>query len=156
LNRSLVVLWCSTVLPFATLPWFTIARSQPQPWYFSHALFHIVYMPIVIVAIVAAAWLAANAPQRIVRILAALLAIAQAAAFGGHLGELISVTQHGGWDAGEDIFDETLHSFSSNVTVPALLAGIALVVVITGIVQLQGWRARRDAEVGASPAPPAP
>lgn len=145
MNRWIAVLWCTTVLPFATLPWVTIARSQPQPWYSSHALFHVVYLPIIAVAIYAAVRLATSASVRPIRWLAWLLVVAQAAGLAGHTGELISVFRHGGLDAGEEIFDESLHAVSAALTVPGLLAGIALVVMLT-LFAVVDARARRTTD----------
>jgi hypothetical protein len=142
MRNWLIVLWCTTVLPFATLPWLTIAREQPQPWYSSHALFHVVYMPIIAVAILAAGMIALETSSRLIKWLAWLLIVAESAAFLGHLGELISVSRHGGIDAGEDVFDETLHSLSASLTVPALIVGIALVLVMTVVAVMQGRRSR--------------
>jgi hypothetical protein len=148
LNQLIILLWATTVLPFATLPWVTIARAQPQPWYSSHALFHVVYLPIIAVAIWAAWRIAVTAPQRVMRVLAWLIVAAQTAGFIGHAGELISVTRNGGWDAGEEIFDEAVHALSANLTVPALLIGIVLVVVLTIVFAASSRRAAAAGAVG--------
>lgn len=149
MNRWFVIVLATTVVPFAILPWITIAREQPQPWYFSHALFHIVYLPIIAVAAFAGFQLARTAAQGGVRVLAYLLVAAQTAAFAGHAGELVSVTRNGGFDAGEEIFEEWLHSLSETFALPGLLAGLALVVAITVVLAVD----RRRQGAAAAPRP---
>lgn len=143
MNRLIAILWCTTFVPFAVLPWGTIAQPQPQPWYLSHLLFHIVYGPFVAVAIWAG-WRLWNVgrPQA-VRMIAGLVVVVQAVALAGHLGEAVSVVRNGGFDSGEDIFDERLHSIAANATVPALMAGMLLVIALTVVSEVHRRRQRR-------------
>jgi hypothetical protein len=150
MSRWIMVLWCTTVLPFATLPWVTIVREQPERWYSSHAIFHIVYLPIIAIAIVAAAQLRREGMPGAVRLLAWLLVAAEAIGFAGHAGELVAVAQHGWFDAGEDVFDKMLQEVSAAMTVPALPAGIVIVVAITVAAGLHARRERAQTETQTS------
>lgn len=134
MSARIRLLWLLEVVPFVALPLLTIAQTQPQPWYSSHALFHIVYLPIIGAAVLVALGLALyqEAPQSIRRLAWATVAL-QLAGLIGHFGELVAVGRSGGLDAGEEIYELPGHEVFAALTVPALAISILVLLVMTGI-----------------------
>ena len=128
------LLWLLEVVPFVVLPLLTIAQIQPEPWYSSHAFFHIVYLPIIATTVLVAAGLARlpEAPRSI-RWLARTTVVLQAVAAIGHLGELTAVARYGGFGAGEEIYERPGHEVFANLAVPSLALSILVLLVMTGI-----------------------
>lgn len=129
----LALAWLTVVLPFASLPWLTIAHDQDEvdAWWQSHLFFHIAYLPFVRAAVYVTRALAGAAPSRALRRLAAFVACLQVLAVVGHAGELLAVVRHGGLDAGEAIYQETAHEMFGVATPMMLLLSVALIVAIT-------------------------
>lgn len=138
ISRRLVVIWVLIALPF----WLTAATGGPGGETIAvpgaavgrllpHAVYHPVYVVILVGAIVLLLRFRIATHFRVVRGIALALAIAQAAAIVGMAGEEISVMQHGGLAAGKEVFKEPLHLASALVTEPALLASQVLLIVMT-------------------------
>ena len=148
MRRRLVVIWALVALPF----WLTAAtggpggETIPVPGaavgrLLPHAVYHPVYVVILIGAIVLLMRFRAATHSRSVRGVALALVIAQAAAILGMAGEEISVLQHGGLAAGKVVFKEPFHMASAFVTEPALLVSQVLVIVLT-LVTIRATRAQ--------------
>lgn len=138
MNRRLVVIWALIALPF----WLTAAtggpggETIPVPGaavgrLLPHAVYHPIYVVILIGAILFLLRLRSAMHSRVVRGVALSLVVAQAAAIVGMVGEEIALLQHGGLAAGKEVFKEPLHMFSAYVTEPALLASQILLIVTT-------------------------
>jgi len=138
--RRLLVLWALIALPF----WLTAAtggpggETVPVPGavvgkLLPHAVFHPVYVVILVGAIVLLLRFRTATQNGLLRGVALALVVAQAAAIVGMVGEEIAVLQHGGLAAGKDVFKEPLHLGSALVTEPALLASQILLVAMTAI-----------------------
>jgi len=140
MGRTFVMLWALVALPFVV----TAATGGPDGL-LPHAVFHPVYIVFLVGAILVLVRLRAATGSRMLRALALALLVAQAVAIVGHIGEEIAVLQHGGLSAGEDIFVESLHFWSANLTVPGLLASLLLLIVITIAAILARRRERRHA-----------
>jgi hypothetical protein len=121
MRRGLLLMWAGTVLPFLL----TIVNGGPDGR-LPHLLSHPTYVGFLGVAIWGVRRVRAAATSRSVRGLATGVAIAAVAAMLGHFGEFIAVLQNGGFGADETVFDTPLHSWSANVTVPAILVAIVL------------------------------
>ena len=107
-----------------------------------HAVYHPVYVVILVGAILYLLRLRSKTGSQFVRGLAVALVIAQAAAIVGMVGEEIAVFQHGGLSAGKDVFKEPLHMASALVTEPALVVSQILLIFIT-IAAIVGMRAEQ-------------
>jgi hypothetical protein len=149
MRRRLVVIWALVALPF----WLTAAtggpggETIPVPGavvgrLLPHAVYHPIYIVILIGSIALLLRFRAATQSRSVRGVALALVIAQAAAILGMVGEEISVLQHGGLAAGKDVFKEPFHIVSAFVTEPALLASQLLLIVVT-IVTILAIRAQQ-------------
>ncbi len=138
MKRMLVVIWALIALPFwltaltggpggETIPVPGAAMGRLLP----HAVYHPVYVVILIGAILYLLRVRSATLSRVVRGVAVALVVAQAAAIVGMIGEEISLFQHGGLAASKEVFKEPLHMFSAYVTEPALLASQILLIVMT-------------------------
>jgi hypothetical protein len=130
-GRRILLLWLFTFVPFATLPWFTIAQPQPQPWYSSHLFFHIAYMPLTVMVIALAVRVAREAERRVLGVLAWIVAASSAIALVGHAAELAATVRDGGLASGEAIWDDTFHVWAANITLPGLAVSYASIVALT-------------------------
>ena len=126
IGSRLVALWALIPLPF----WVTIATGGPDGL-LPHAVFHPVYVMLLIGAILLLLRLRAAADSRVVRGFALAVVVAQAAAIAGMVGEEIAVLQHGGLSAGREVFREPLHMSSASVTIPGLLLSQILLIALT-------------------------
>lgn len=130
-TRTLLPLWLTIWLPFATLPWITIAQYQ------FHIVFHVLY----ILILVAASWLSgrfvARAPTRSQRIAGRVLVVSQVAGLVGHGLELATSLRtlvddgYAATDSAYLLDEEPFHLWSANLTVPALVIGLVTLLVLT-------------------------
>jgi hypothetical protein len=155
MTRRLLGLWLLIALPF----WLTAAtggpggETLPVPGavvgrLLPHAVYHPVYVVILIAAILFLLRLRSATSSRLVRGLAVALVVAQAAAIVGMVGEEIAVLQHGGVSSGKEVFKEPLHMVSALVTEPALVVSQILLIVVT-IAAILSMRSER--RLAASP-----
>jgi hypothetical protein len=126
MGRRLVVLWALIPLPF----WVTIATGGPDGL-LRHAVFHPVYVMLLIGAILLLRRLRSATDSRVVRGFALAVVVAQAAAIAGMIGEEIAVLQHGGLSAGREVFQDPLHMRSAWITIPGLLSSQILLIALT-------------------------
>ena len=125
------------LVPFAILP-VTLLRTD-------HMMFHLVYIPCLIIGLWLIWQLKGLAPNRALRVLAWVLLAAQSVALLGHAGELFAVMQHGGFEAPYEVFEEPEHVLSARFALPAIMLSILTMVVMDLTAGIQGilHRARR-------------
>lgn len=126
MRRALVLMWVGMVLPFVL----TVLNGGPDGW-LPHVLFHPAYVAFLAVGLVGVRQLRSSSDSRAVRGLAAFAAAAAVLAVAGHAGEFVAVLQHGGWAAGESVFEMPLHMNSAIVTVPMVMLVIVLTAAAT-------------------------
>ena len=139
MKRWMVWAWVLVALPF----WLTAATLRPDGFLLPHAIFHPVYVAIILGALFVLVRLRSVTPSPVVRGLTLALIIVQVAAMLGHIGEEISVITHGGLDATEAVFDEPFHMRSATLTVPGLLLSQLLLIAMTVAAVVAGRRASR-------------
>lgn len=137
MDRTLVVLWALIFVPFVV----TGATGGPDGL-LPHAVFHPVYILLLVAAIFVLVSLRSKARSRTRRALTTALIVAQAVAIVGMVGEEIAVLQHGGLSAGKEIFEEPTHLWPASLTVPGLLVSELLLIAIT-IAAIRAWRVAR-------------
>ena len=143
MRRKLVVLWALIPLPF----WVTVTTGGPDGL-LRHAVFHPVYVMLLIGAILLLLRLRSATDSRVVRGFALAVVVVQAAAIAGMVGEEIAVLQHGGLSAGRGVSREPLHMLSASLTIPGLLLSQILLIVLT-IASVVAMRAEQ--RLAASP-----
>ena len=143
MGRRLVLLWALIPLPF----WVTVTTGGPGGL-LRHAVFHPVYVMLLIGAILLLLRLRSAADTRVVRGFALAVVFAQGAAIAGMVGEEIAVLQHGGLSASREVFRDPLHMVSAAVTIPGLLLSQILLIVVT-IASVVAMRAEQ--RLAASP-----
>jgi len=143
MGRRLVVLWALIPLPF----WVTVTTGGPDGL-LRHAVFHPVYVMLLIGAILLLLRLRSATDSRVVRRFALAVVVAQAAAIAGMVGEEIAVFQHGGLSAGGEVLREPIHMLSASLTIPGLLLSQILLIVLT-IASVVAMRAEQ--RLAASP-----
>src|SRR5437660_10110779 len=94
--RPIVRLWLLIFVPFAILPFtFISGVVVPVTALWGHAVFHLIYLPILAVGWWAL-WRFVGEPSNLtVRVIAALLLLCQTSGIFCHAGELVSVVQWG-------------------------------------------------------------
>jgi hypothetical protein len=143
MGRRLVVLWALISLPF----WVFITTGGPDGL-LPHAVFHPVYVVLMIGAILLLLRLRSATDSRVVRGFALAVVVAQAAAIAGMAGEEVAVLQHGGLSAGREVFRDPLHSLSASLSIPGVLLSQILLIALT-IVSVVAMRAEQ--RLAASP-----
>ncbi len=125
-------LWLLIFVPFAVLP-FTFLSGIVVPYtaLWGHAVFHLIYLPIL-----AAGWWAlwrfVREPSNLaLRVIVALMLFCQTSALFGHAGELASVVQRGFFSAPYSIFLENPHMFFANFAIAGIVASELLLIVLT-------------------------
>lgn len=118
------------LVPFAILP-FTLLRTD-------HMMFHLVYIPCLIIGLWVIWQLKGLAQHRPLRVLAWILLAAQTIALLGHAGELFAVIQYGGFDAPYEVFEEPEHEMSARFALPAIMLTILTMIVIDLTAGIQG------------------
>lgn len=139
MSRPIPRLWLLVVLPLVVLPVvFISGLVLPTSFLASHALFHVVYIPVIVAAALTALAYSRQAPTALTRNLARAVVAFQLVGLFGHTGELVTVFLHGGLHAPESLFDEYWHSFFARFAPTGLLAGALAVVALTVAVAARG------------------
>src|SRR5690348_7382826 len=130
--RPIVRLWLLIFVPFAILPFvFLTPIVLPRSALWSHAVFHLIYLPI-LVAGWWALWRFVREPSNpALRVIAALMLLCQTSGLFGHAGELVSVVQRGFFSAPYSIFSENPHMFFAKFALGGILASEVLLIVLT-------------------------
>jgi len=151
--RSIVRLWLLIFVPFAILPFtFLSGIVVPHTALWGHAVFHLIYLPIL-----AAGWWAlwrfVREPSNLaLRVIVALMLLCQTSALFGHAGELVSVVQRGFFSAPVSLFSENPHMFFAKFALFPIMASELLLIVLT--LTAAGQRLlRRSPRVTAGQAP---
>jgi len=151
--RSIVRLWLLIFVPFAILPFtFLSGIVVPHTALWGHAVFHLIYLPIL-----AAGWWAlwrfVREPSNLaLRVIVALMLLCQTSALFGHAGELVSVVQRGFFSAPVSLFSENPHMFFAKFALFPIMTSELLLIVLT--VTAAGQRLlRRSPRVAAGQAP---
>ena len=151
--RAIVRLWLLIFVPFAILPFtFLSGIVVPHTALWGHAVFHLIYLPIL-----AAGWWAlwrfVREPSNLaLRVIVALMLLCQTSALFGHGGELVSVVQRGFFSAPVSLFSENPHMFFAKFALFPIMASELLLIVLT--VTAAGQRLlRRTPRVTAGQAP---
>jgi len=130
--RPIVRLWLVIFVPFAILPFvFLTPIVLPRSALWSHAAFHLIYLPILAVGWWAL-WRFVREPSNLaLRVIGALMLLCQTSGLFGHAGELVSVVQRGFFSAPYSIFSENPHMFFAHFALGGILASELLLVVLT-------------------------
>jgi hypothetical protein len=130
--RPIVRLWLLIFVPFAILPFvFLSPIVLPRSALWSHAVFHLIYLPILAVGWWALWWFVREPSNLALRVIAALMLLGQTSGLFGHAGELVSVVQRGFFSAPYAIFSENPHMFFAHFALGGILASELLLVVLT-------------------------
>lgn len=138
MKRWLVITWAVVAAPF----WLTAATGGPDGL-LPHAIFHPVYIAIILGALFVLVRLRSLTHSPVVRGLTLALIIVQVATMVGHIGEEISVITHGGLEATEAVFDEPFHMWSATLTLPGVLLSQLLLIALTIAAVVAGRKSRR-------------
>ena len=130
--RRIIRLWLLIFVPFAILPFtFISGIVVPATALWGHAVFHLIYLPI-LVAGWWAIWRFVREPSNLtLRVIAALMLLCETSGFFGHAGELVSVVQRGFFSAPYSIFFENPHMFFAKFALGGILASEVLLIVLT-------------------------
>ena len=150
--RPIIRLWLVVFVPFAVLPFVFISGIVvPHSALWPHAAFHIVYLPILVVALWALWHFVRETSNLALRAIAALMLLCQSSAAFGHAGELVAVAQAGFFNAPESIFNQNPHMFFAKFALLGIIASELLLIVLTitaAILRLM----RRSARLAGGPA----
>jgi hypothetical protein len=130
--RPIVRLWLLIFVPFAILPFsFISGIVVPSTALWGHAVFHLIYLPILVVGWWAL-WRFVREPSNIaLRVIAALMLLCQTSGLFGHAGELVSVVQRGFFSAPYSIFSENPHMFFAYFALGGIMASELLLIILT-------------------------
>jgi hypothetical protein len=130
--RPIVRLWLLIFVPFAILPFtFLSGNVVPHTALWGHAVFHLIYLPI-LAAGWWALWLFIREPSNVaLRVIVALMLLCQTSALFGHAGELVSVVQRGFFSAPYSIFSENPHMFFAKFALFPIIASELLLIALT-------------------------
>lgn len=154
--RPIVRLWLLIFVPFAILPFsFLSGIVVPYTALWGHAVFHLIYLPI-LAAGWWALWLFVREPSNLaLRVIVALMLLCQTSGLVGHAGELVSVVQRGFFSAPYSLFSENPHMFFANFAIAGIFASELLLIVLTVTATVQRLRRRspRITDVQGSTSP---
>jgi hypothetical protein len=147
--RPIVRLWLFIFVPFAVLPFtFITGIVVPPTALWGHAVFHLIYLPI-LAAGWWALWLFVREPSNLtLRVIAAVMLLCQTSGFFGHAGELVSVAQRGFFSAPYSIFSENPHMFFATFAVGGIFASELLLIVLTVTAAVQRFLRRSPRVTG--------
>jgi len=141
--RPIVRLWLLIFVPFAVLPFsFLSGIVVPHTALWGHAVFHLIYLPIL-----AAGWWAlwrfVREPSNLaLRVIAALMLLCQTSGLFGHAGELVSVVQRGFLSAPSSLFSENPHMFFATFAVFGIFSSELLLIALTVTAAVQRFLRR--------------
>ena len=130
--RPILRLWLLIFVPFAVLPFsFLSGIVVPVTALWGHAVFHLIYLPIL-----AAGWWAlwrfVREPSNLaLRVIAALMLLCQTSGLFGHAGELVAVVQRGFFSAPYSLFSENPHMFFAHFAIAGIFASELLLIALT-------------------------
>ena len=136
--RPILRLWLLIFVPFAILP-FTLLSGNvvPSTALWGHAVFHLIYLPILVVGWWAL-WRFVREPSNLaLRVIAALILLCQTSGLLGHAGELVSVVQRGFFSAPHSIFSENPHLFFAHFGLWGIVASEVLLLILTATAAVQ-------------------
>ena len=136
-RRNAALVWLTVVAPFIV----TVLVNGPAGGLIPHGTYHLVYVAITCVAVIALLQWRSRSTGIAARLML-LVVVLQAFAVLGHVGEWASTLSDDRYQepgVGTVTGDEALHGVFANVTVPALAVSILLVIAITVVV----WRDAR-------------
>ena len=147
--RRIVRLWLLIFVPFAILPFtFLSGIVVPHSALWGHAVFHIIYLPI-LVAGWWALWRFVREPSNLpLRVIVALMLLCQTSALIGHAGELVSVVQRGFFSAPYSIFSENPHMFFAKFALGGIMASELLLIALTVTAAVQRFLRRSPRVTG--------
>ncbi len=144
-RRPVSALWLLTVLPLAVLPvTFLSGLVVPHEDLWGHAAFHLVYLPVIVLALGTVRRILTGTTSRVVRVLLVLLLAALVSALFGHVGELAVTAAEGLFRAPESVFEDHRHVFFANFAVLGLMVAAVLGIVGSVAVAVVRTRARRS------------
>ena len=135
-TSSLVVgiarLWLLMFVPFAVLPFvFISGKVVPDTALWGHAVFHLIYLPILAVGWWAL-WRFVREPSNLaLRVIVSLMLLCQTSGLFGHAGELVAVVQGGFFSAPYSIWSENPHMFFAMFALGGIMASELLLIVLT-------------------------
>lgn len=123
--QFVAVLLVSIALPFIFL-------NEAGPNWF-HLAFHLIGVPLCVLAVLTLARIRTAAVSRPVRVLTWVTTVTFTAWAIGHSGELVTVLTHGGAEADHHVFEHPVHYFFATIAVPSWLASVlaSLALLIT-------------------------
>ena len=147
--RPIVRLWLLIFVPFAVLPLtFLSGLVVPYTALWGHAMFHLIYLPI-LGAGWWALWRFVRKPSNLaLRVIVAVMLVCQTSALFGHAGELVSVVQRGFFSAPYSLFSENPHMLFANFAVAGIMASELLLIVLTVTAGIQRLLRRSPIDTG--------
>lgn len=147
--RPIVRLWLLIFVPFAVLPFsFISGIVVPSTALWGHAVFHLIYLPI-LAAGWWALWLFVREPSNLaLRVIAALMLLCETSGLFGHAGELVSVVQHGFFSAPYSLFSENPHMFFAKFAIAGIFASELLLIALTVTAAVQRFLRRSPKGTG--------
>jgi hypothetical protein len=141
--RPIIRLWLLIFVPFAILP-FTFLSGLVVPYtaLWGHAVFHLIYLPILVAGWWALFFFVRGPSNLALRVIAALMLLCETSGFFGHAGELVSVVQRGFFSAPYSIFSENPHMFFAKFALGGIMASELLLIVLTVTAAVQWFRRR--------------
>ncbi len=142
-------LWLLIFVPFAVLPFvFITGKVVPDTALWAHAVFHLIYLPILAVGWWAL-WRFVREPSNLaLRVIAALMLLCQTPGLFGHAGELVSVVQGGFFSAPYSIWSENPHRFFAMFALGGIMASELLLIVLTVTAAVQRLLRRSPSVTG--------
>ena len=147
--RPILRLWLLIFVPFAILPFsFISGIVVPSTALWGHAVFHIIYLPILVVGWWAL-WRFVREPSNLaLRVIGALMLLCQTSGIFGHAGELVSVVQHGFFSAPYSLFSQNPHMFFAHFALGGILASELLLIILTLTASVQRFLRRSPRVTG--------
>lgn len=122
------------------LPFFFLANDDPPRWY--HLAFHLIGIPLCALGVFALLRLRQATGSRTLRVMTWVTTVTFLLWATGHIGELVTVLQHGGADADHDLFEHPVHVFFANIAVPSWLLTVLSSLVLLVAAGVQALRRR--------------
>jgi len=150
---GIVRLWLLVFVPFAVLPIvFLSGKVVPDTALWGHAVFHLIYLPILAVGWWAL-WRFVREPANLaLRVIVALMLLCQTSGLFGHAGELVAVVQGGFFSAPYSLWSENPHMFFAPFALGGIMASELLLIVLTVTAAVQRLL-RRSPRVTGEQAP---
>lgn len=144
MRGSVARLWLFLFLPYVILVLtFLSGLVVPHQALWGHATFHLIYLPVLAISCWALWRFIGAAPTRTQRVIAGLMLFLQSVAIFGHAGELVTVIQHGFFNAPYSLFMENPHMFFAKFAILGIHLSLLLLIVlsVTALIQRRWGRA---------------